>query len=120
MVIHLNALHYYCIANLLAVDLSNPDSLCYGNITGTLCGTCGNNLSAVFGTADCQECSNLYLLTILRYAIAELLSVILLFVLELTITSGTINGLIFYANLIGNNHGCLYGHKSSLLYLRVS
>ena len=109
----------YCIANLPAVDLSNPDSLCYGNRTGTLCGTCGNNLSAVFGTADCQECSNLYLLTILGYAIAGLLLVILLFVLELTITSGTINGLIFYANLIGSNHGYLYGHKSSLLYLRV-
>ena len=60
----------YCIANLPAVDLSNPDSLCYGNRIGTLCGTCGNNLSAVFGTADCQECSNLYLLTMLGYAIA--------------------------------------------------
>ena len=106
----------YCIANLPAVDLSNPDSLCYGNRTGTLCGTCGNNLSAVFGTADCQECSNLYLLTILGYAIAGLLLVILLFVLELTITSGTINGLIFYANLIGSNQSYLNGRKSFLLY----
>ena len=109
----------YCIANLPAVDLSNPDSLCYGNRIGTFCGTCDNNLSAVFGTADCQECSNLYLLTILGYAIAGLLLVILLFVLELTITSGTINGLIFYANVIGSNQSYLYGHQSFLLYLRV-
>jgi hypothetical protein len=109
----------YCHSNLYNIDLSNTDSLCFGNRTGPLCGLCRDNLSIVFGSAECQECSNAYLVTIFLYAIAGILLVLLLFVLQMTLTSGTINGLIFYANLVGNNDGYLFGHQTQLNYLKI-
>ena len=54
----------------------------------------------MFGSDECRECSHLYLLTLPVYAVAGLLLVVLLFALRLTVATGTINGLIFYANIL--------------------
>ena len=81
---------------------SLSDSYCNDNRTGTLCGKCEANYSSVFGSDECHShCSNLYLLTIPLYAIVGLLLVVALFALRLTVATGTINGVIFYANVMG-------------------
>ena len=80
----------------------DPAEACLGNRTGVLCGECKENYSVVFGSDTCYDhCTDVYLLTIPAYALAGLLLVILLFALRITVATGTINGLIFYTNVLG-------------------
>ena len=74
-------------------------NICIDSREGALCGSCIGNYSTVFGSNKCFPCSHWSLFTILIYAAAGLLLIILLFSVELTISTGTINGLIFFANL---------------------
>ena len=74
-------------------------SYCMGNREGVLCGQCKENFSTVFGSNECKQCSNWWLFTILIYAIEGPIIVYLLYTLKLTITAGTLNGMIFYAQV---------------------
>ena len=80
---------------------SNKIRLCKGYRNGILCSQCstrnGTRLSVVFGSTECMKCSNWWLFTILIYGAAGPLLILLLFKLRLTITLGTINGIITYA-----------------------
>ena len=83
------------------LDSSIADLSCLNNHTGNLCGQCKENYSAVFGSDACySDCTDLYLLTLPVYALAGLLLVTVLFALRLTVATGTINGVIFYANTL--------------------
>ena len=79
--------------------------LCPTTKTGPLCSTCttvnGIKYSVVFGSSECKQCSNWWLLTLILYAVAGPLLIYLLFALRLTLTTGTLNGIIFYAQTIG-------------------
>ena len=74
----------------------NSIPLCLHQRVGPLCGSCGN-LSVVFGSQECRQCSNWWLWTLILYAVAGFLVIYLLFSLKLTLTTGTLNGVIFYA-----------------------
>lgn len=77
------------------------DKQCRYNRTGILCGSCPEGWSLVLGSSECREkCSNVWLLLIFPFALAGLLLVAIIHYLNLTVTVGTINGLIFYANII--------------------
>ena len=108
----------YCNASARDTNLSRADDLCIGDHSGILCGGCRENYSIVFGTTDCRQCSNLWLLTILLYATAGVVLVVILFALQLTVSSGIINGLIFYTNVVGINGRFFLGH-SNLEFLLV-
>ena len=83
------------------LDSSITDLSCLNNHTGNLCGQCKENHSAVFGSDTCYiDCTDLYLLTLPVYALAGLLLVTVLFALRLTVATGTVNGIIFYANTL--------------------
>ena len=80
----------------------DPAEACLGNRTGVLCGKCKENYSVVFGSDTCYDhCTDVYYLTMLVYVLAGLLLVFLLFALRITVATGAINGLIFYANVLG-------------------
>ena len=69
-----------------------------------MCGSCGmlkegQKLSVVFGSKECKECSNWWLWTIVLYAVVGPLLIYLLYALRLTLTTGTLNGIIFYAHM---------------------
>ena len=85
--------------------LVNHLPLCPPTKTGPLCSTCatvnGMKYSVVFGSSECKQCSNWWLLTLILYTIAGPLLIYLLFALKLTLTTGTLNGIIFYAQGIG-------------------
>ena len=85
--------------------LVNHIPLCPPTKTGPLCSTCtivnGIKYSVVFGSSECKQCSNWWLLTLILYAVAGPLLIYLLFALKLTLTNGTLNGIIFYAQAIG-------------------
>ena len=97
--------------------------LCPPTKTGPLCSTCttvnGIKYSVVFGSSQCKQCSNWWLLTLILYAVAGPLLIYLLFALKLTLTTGTLNGIIFYAQTIGIvNTKFLSSHEAiSLMYL---
>ena len=83
------------------LDSSITDLSCLNNHTGNLCGRCKENHSAVFGSDTCHSyCTDLYLLTLPVYAVAGLLLVTVLFAFRLTVATGTVNGIIFYANTL--------------------
>ena len=71
--------------------------LCLYQREGTLCGRCSEGLSVVFGSTECHHCNNAWLATISIYLVAGPLFIFLLYALRLTLTTGTLNGIIFYA-----------------------
>ena len=107
----------YCLPYPSYLNLSTPDSQCQFNRSGVLCGHC---LSAVFGSSRCKQCSNIYLLIIIPIAIAGIVLVILLFVLNLTVTKGTINTFIFYVNIINTNYSTLLSNCYSSICTLLS
>ena len=90
----------YCNSNTAGMSLAKPADICAGGRICVLCGKCPDGLSVMFGSADCQKCSNVWLLTFLIYAVLGALLVAILFALNLTVTSGILYGIIFYANIL--------------------
>ena len=93
----------YCSKGENNVTLSEPDSQCNYNHSGTLCGGCQPGLSLALGSAQCLPCSNKYLALLLPFALAGPMLVFFIKILDLTISQGTMNGLIFYANVVKAN-----------------
>ena len=98
----------YCNTTDSDLSLTDLDAQCLYKRSGTLCGQCQNGYSSVFGSPHCRVCSNAWLSLLIIFAIAGIMLVIIIFVLNLTITSGNINGIIFYANVISINGTILF------------
>ena len=91
----------YCNSTKANFTFADPDSQCSKNRNGTLCGGCKNNFSLALGSNNCIECNEFsYLALIIPFAAAGFGLVALLMVLNLTVSIGTINGLIFYASIV--------------------
>ena len=93
----------YCLPHSSNVNLLHPDLQCQFNRTGVLCSKCQQHLSMVFGSSRCLKCTNIHILIMLIILVAGIILVVLLYILNLTVTNGTINGIIFYANIISIN-----------------
>ena len=93
----------YCSPSTTKLNLVHPDSQCQFHRTGLLCSQCQNGLSMIFGSSRCMRCTNVYLLLSIVVLIAGVILVMLLYCLNLTVTKGTINEIIFYANIISIN-----------------
>ena len=88
--------------SIYVLSESSFDDQCLPGRTGVLCGACKPGLSRVFGSqTKCTTCSNWYIFLIIPlYLLSGLIVVILLGVLNINITEGTISGLIVYANIM--------------------
>ena len=93
----------YCRNDGVRISLSRYDHQCNFNHSGTVCGGCRLGLSLALGNAQCLQCSNTYLLLFIPFAVAGPVLVAFIKVLDITISHGLINGLIFYANIIKSN-----------------
>ena len=108
----------YCIAITQSLDLQYPDQQCDFNRSGILCGGCKTNYSHVLGTSKCKKCIKHWMALIIPLiAIAGVLLVAGLILLNLTVSIGTINGLIFYANIIRANNSIFFPHDVSTSFL---
>ena len=98
------------------IRLNNSDEQCAFQHSGILCGSCKPGLSLVLGTSQCIKCSNTYLALLIPFGAAGLALVLLLVMCNLTVTEGTLNGLIFYANIIWVNKAIFfpYNHTNIL------
>ena len=104
---------HYCPLNYCSNDsssqtitLSLPDEAsdqCALGRTGRLCGRCdeSENFSLAIGSFQCVKCENdNYLALLIIFAAAGVLLIIFISALNLTVTQGMINGLLYYANII--------------------
>ena len=99
----------YCKHETVHLNLKHPDKQCALNHTGILCGACPSNFSLAIGSSRCLECSeNYHILLLIAFATAGVLLVLFIKILDMTVTKGTINGLIFYANIVWANSSILF------------
>ena len=103
-----NCPYNYCNREEINMTLENPDTQCNFNHSGTLCGRCQPGLSLALGTNQCLHCPNTHLALLLPFALAGVAIVFFIKVIDLTISQGTLNGLIFYANTIKANEHLLF------------
>ena len=85
----------YCYSIIKKLSLSRSGDLCNGERTGILCGHCHGNQSVIFGSSKCQMCTDMWMVTLVMFAVLGVLLVVALFFLNLTVTQGTLYGLIF-------------------------
>ena len=109
----------YCLPYSSSVNLLHPDLQCQFNRTGILCSQCPHPLSMVFASSRCMKCTNVHILITIIVIVAGIVLVVLLYVLNLTVTNGTINGIIFYANIVSINDSVFLVNDNVLKPLRV-
>ena len=76
------------------------DDQCATGHTGTLCGACKDGYSLTFYNFQCKVCENRYISLLLFFGFAGMALIAVLLVLHMTVATGTINGLILYANIV--------------------
>ena len=108
-----NCPYTYCNLEEINVTLEDPDSQCNFNHSGTLGGGCQPGLNLALGTNQCLHCPNTNIALILPFAMAGVVLVCFIKVLDLTIFQGTLNGLIFYANIVKANEYLLFDEKQT-------
>ena len=106
--ISLHCPFHYCLPHSSHLNFSTPNSQCQFNRSGLLCGHCQQGLSTVFGSSYCQNCSNVYISLTIVIAIAGVVFIFLMFILNLTVVDGTTNAFVFYANIISMNFSILF------------
>ena len=80
---------------------TDADAQCANGHAGQLCGRCRVGYSLALGSTNCVKCENDNNLALLVFfAAAGPILVVLISALNLTVTQGMVNGLIFYANIV--------------------
>ena len=109
----------YCLPQASQLKLSEPNVQCQFDRVGTLCGHCKPGYSAVFSSSRCKKCSNFYIFITVPIFIAGIVLVVLLFVLNFTVTDGDLNGITFYVSIVSiNDH--IFLNQHSFIYTVVS
>ena len=120
-------LHPYCPLDYchppgsrIEVNLNIPngaDAQCAKNHSGKLCGTCKLSLSLSLSSSQCIQCpsywSALVIVILIAAIIAGIALVAILLVLNLTVAVGTLNGIIFYANIVNANSSTFFPFNKS-------
>ena len=107
----------YCIKGRTRISLHHSDTQCQPRRTGLLCSQCTDGYSVVLGSNQCRMCNNTHLLFILYILFTGLFLVTLLFVLNLTVTRGTVNGHILYVNIVWINSSYFHLHDRLITFL---
>ena len=92
----------YCSPNPVTFQLNDTDTQCVDNRGQRMCGSCRDGYSLLMGSNKCGQCHNDYMIIgwIGLFAVMGVLLVVLLIALNLTVSVGTLNGLLFYANIV--------------------
>ena len=108
----------YCTSIHSEFNIAQPDVLCNPHHTGRACGACDNGFGKKFGSKYCRKCCNVWLVTILLFGVLGIILVLIIHLLKLTITIGTINGLIFFCNVVSINENVFF-NSSKFSYIRL-
>ena len=93
----------YCKPGDNEITAESPNVQCRNNRSGILCGSCHEGLSIILGSSECKTCSNAYLLSTGIFILVGMGLVVSLTVLDMTVSVGTLNGFIFFANILQAN-----------------
>ena len=102
------------------VNLNVPDgsdAQCANNRAGLLCGKCKSGYSLSLGSSKCIKCPHnwtrygLIVVIILAAFLAGIVLVVLVLILNLTVAVGSINSIIFYANILDANRSVYFSQK---------
>ena len=117
----------YCIlsTNTISINLNVPngvDAQCAPNRTGLLCSSCKESHSLSLGSSRCLSCPKdwpkLFAIMVLAAIASGILLVTIILALNLTVAVGTLNGLIFYANVMASNN-IIYSSLSNSSFFSV-
>ena len=100
LIVYQNCPFDYCNDNIIHFKVTSSNAQCLHNRSGLLCGQCVEGLSLMLGSNQCGQCTNDYLVLIIPFAVAGIALVAFVIILNLTVSVGTINGLIFYVNVL--------------------
>ena len=105
------------------LNLSNAsDAQCANNRGGTLCGRCLPDYSLSLGSSKCIKCPTYWYGVLVGIIVAAILAglmlVVLLLIFNLTVAIGTLNAIIFYANIIYVNRS-IYFQQLPLTFVPV-
>ena len=105
----------YCNTLNISIDLNQPngaDAQCAFKRSSLLCGSCQPGLSLSLGSSRCLSCPSYWRSILLVVTTAAILAgialVTLLLILNMTVAIGTLNGLIFFANVVHANKSILF------------
>lgn len=92
----------YCKPAFVMMDFASndTDNQCNENRTGILCGKCTPTTSLTLNSLQCKECEYAFLGLLAIFALAGVGFIIFLLALDMTVASGTLNGVILYANVV--------------------
>ena len=93
----------YCQSEDINITSESFNIQCQYQRSGVLCGSCPKGLSMVLGSSECKACSNIYLASVGVFFLAGVTLVIFLTLLNMTVSIGTLNGLIVLANILEAN-----------------
>ena len=101
-------IHDYCPLNFCtqnkSISIDQPDNQCADYHSGVLCGSCTENFSIALGSWRCIRCSRTerynFIWLLMLMAIAGVMLFFFISLLKLTVSRGTLNGLILYANVM--------------------
>ena len=120
LILHPHCPFDYCTSIEMYMTVDDCDEQCSNNRTGRLCGKCTQNFSLALGTNRCLLCSDDYLWLTAVFALAGVALVFLLLVLRLTVAVGTINGLVFYANIFAMNSATFFSPHTNVLTVFIA
>ena len=103
LILHPHCPFDYCVNDTVVFPLNNTDIQCAYNRSGLLCGACRKGHSLVLGSSHCKQCTSDCLVLLIPFALMGVALVFLLLICKLTVATGTLSGLVFYANIIQVN-----------------
>ena len=113
LILHPHCPFDYCVSQTVNISLNDTSIQCAHNRSGLLCGACEEGYSLVLGTSQCWKCTNSHLAWLVLFAVMGVALVFLLLVCKLTVATGTLSGLVFYANIVGVNRTIFLPVKST-------
>ena len=103
IIIHPHCPIHYCQSEDINITTDSPDTQCLYQRSGVLCGSCREGYSMILGSSVCKKCSDLYLLSISLFILMGVALVAIVTLLNMTVSVGTLNGLILFANILQAN-----------------
>ena len=93
---------------------------CQQQRTGIMCSKCPKGTSSVFGSFHCRECSHGWVVLVLIFALAGVFILALLFLFNLTLLQGTIQGIVLYANTLVLLGDFFEAYEVKYLYIPIA
>ena len=105
----------YCSPNPVIFKMNDTDPQCVDDRGQVMCGSCRDGYSLLMGSNKCGHCDNDYMIIawIALFAVMGILLVVVLIALNLTVSVGTLNSLLFYANIV-KLYGPVFSRKGAL------